>query len=103
MELVKDEPGRYIAGNRKSASAMNIWNRIAYTAPSMPMGQFVVAALAQWASFYTREEAILRRSEADGDNFVKNLITALAELRALSVVNVPAGVIYGELAGPELS
>jgi hypothetical protein len=63
----------------------------------MTAGKFIVASLAQATSFYSREDANLLLSPSDSDNFTKNLVTALAELRALATVNVPAGVVYGDL------
>lgn len=97
MELLKDQESRYLLGDPKAPSPNTVWNRIVYPAPSMPQGQFIAAALAQSTSFYSREQALVRLSDSDDDNFRKNLVTALGELRALSVTNVPAGVIAGDL------
>jgi HK97 family phage major capsid protein len=97
IDLLKDSQERYLVGTPKAATAMNLWNRLVYPTPAMTAGKFIVASLAQATSFYSREDANLLLSPSDADNFTKNLITALTELRALAVVNVPAGVVYGDL------
>ena len=78
IELIKDSQDRYIAGNPKATTGLNLWNRLVYTSPAITEGSFVAASLAQSTVFYSREDANLLLSPSDGDNFVKNLITALA-------------------------
>jgi HK97 family phage major capsid protein len=97
IDLLKDSQERYLVGTPKAATTMNLWNRLVYPTPAMTGGKFIVASLAQATTFYSREDANLLLSPSDSDNFTKNLVTALAELRALATVNVPAGVIYGDL------
>jgi HK97 family phage major capsid protein len=97
IDLLKDNQERYLAGNPKAATSLQLWSRLVYPTPAMTAGKFVVASLAQATTFWSREDANLLLSPSDADNFTKNLVTALAELRALATVNVPAGVVYGDL------
>ena len=48
-----------------------------------------------------REQATIEMSREDRDNFIKNLITILAELRVILTVPLPAGFATGNLVAPE--
>jgi len=78
-------------------SPTTLWSTIIFASPSVQQGTFIAGAFGQCTTFYNREDANLRLSDSADDNFTKNLVTALAELRALSVVNVPEGIIVGDL------
>ncbi len=103
IELLKDEERRYLIGDPKAPSSKIIWNRLVHTTTAMPAGHFIAASLAQATTFHPREDASLLISPHDGDNFRRNLVTILAELRAVMTVSLPAGVIYGELPDIEVS
>jgi HK97 family phage major capsid protein len=96
IELVKESTTNgYVAGQPRGANPAALWNVPVFTSTSMTEGQFLVADLAGSCGLHLREDARLLASEDDGDNFRQNLITMLAELRAVLAVYRSAGVIHG--------
>lgn len=95
IEQAKDEEGRYIVGKPAGGTQRSLWNVPVYTTTGMPQGEFVVAALADSAALWIREDATLDIGY-DGNDFTKNMLTMLAELRAVMTVFRPQGVIYGQ-------
>lgn len=96
IELTKEATtDAYIAGQPRGANPASLWNVPVFTSTSMTEGQFLVADLAGACGLHMREDARMLVSEDDGDNFRQNLLTMLAELRAVLAVYRPAGVIHG--------
>lgn len=98
IELIKDADGNFIVGNPVSGQQPTLWGLPVFASNDMAAGSFVVAALAQSAQLWVREDATVLMSDSDGDNFTKNLVTILAEMRAAVSVFRPAGIIKGAFA-----
>jgi hypothetical protein len=65
--------------------------------PSMPQGQFIVAAFAQSTILFSREVLTIEVAFENEDDFVRNLVCLRGELRSGLAVPVPAGVLKGTL------
>ena len=95
IELTKDSQNRYIVGQPAGAPASALWSTPVHKTNAMPTGTFLVGELQRAAAFWTREDARVEFSNSDGDNFTKNMVTILAELRATVTVFLPAGLVTG--------
>ena len=57
----------------------------------MPAGTALVGAFGTCSRLFIRESVNTRISDADQDNFVRNMVTVLAELRAGLAIWQPLG------------
>ncbi len=96
IELVKDDLGRYIIGNPQSIAGPVLWSRPVIETQAMDAGDFLVGAFKLGAQIFDREDASVEISTEDRDNFVKNLVTVLAEERLGLAVYRPEAFITGE-------
>lgn len=98
MDLLKSgDDEHYVLGDPKAAPSDTVWSRLVYETTAMAPGEFIVGAFAQSCEWHPREDAVIRVSDSDDDNFTKNLVTVLAELRGIVTVNLPAGIVAGDL------
>jgi len=95
IDLLKDGELRYLIGQPAGAGASALWSTPVHKTNAMPAGTFLVGELQRAAAFWTREDARLEMSSHDSDNFTKNMVTILAELRATVTVFLPAGLVTG--------
>lgn len=98
IELVKDTLGRYVIGNPSGASGPAIWSVPVVQSTAMALGSFAVADLGA-TNLWKREDASITIGFSN-DDFTKNLVTILAEVRAVVTVSQPAGIIFGVLPEP---
>lgn len=93
---LKDSNGNYIfpKGPFSNAPAV-LWQLPVVYTNAMPVGHFLVGAFETAAVIYDREEANVQVSTEDQDNFVKNMVTVLAEERLAMAVKRPEALIYG--------
>jgi HK97 family phage major capsid protein len=93
---LKDAEGRYIIpGGPLSNAPARLWQLPVVYTNAMPVGHFLAGAFKTAATIYDREEASVVASTEDRDNFVKNLVTLLAEERLAMAVKRPEALIYG--------
>lgn len=97
MRLAKDSQGRYILGDPGMNVAPALFGTPVVASNAVTADNFVVASLAQAATFYNRQTVAVDLSPSDSDNFVRNLITVRAVRRCLLAVERPAAVRYGDL------
>ncbi len=81
IELTKTTEGLYIIGNPSGQTGANLWNLPVAATNAMDSDQFLSGAFAQAAQIFDRMDTTVALSTEDRDNFVKNLITVLAEKR----------------------
>lgn len=101
IQLTKDSLGRYIWANPTTSSPGMIWGLPIAECFSMERGDFLVGALKLAVTLFDREEASILMSNEDQDNFVRNLVTILAEERLGLAVSRPAAIIYGNFKSGE--
>ena len=93
--LTKDSLGRYMFANPQGSSPAMLWGLPVAECFSMTIGDFIVGSLKLAVTLFDREQATIMLSTEDQDNFVRNMITILAEERLALAVSRPAAIIYG--------
>jgi len=97
MERLKDTDGNYIIGQPAGALQPYLWGVPVFKSATVAGGKFLLADLATSSALFLRQDAVVEMTESNDTDFVKNLVTIRAELRAVLGVLVPAGVLYGDL------
>jgi HK97 family phage major capsid protein len=98
IKLLKDSQGRYLIGDPAAQTMPMLWGLPVVPTAAQTLGKFTVLDARQAGYIADRETAMVRISENVGDNFVRNLVTILAEERALIVVERPTAIVYGNLS-----
>ena len=86
---------RYVAGNPREMSAPRLWGLPVILSNSITAGTFLLGAFDMGAEIKDRMQATVEVSRENSDNFVKNMITILAEERIALVVYRPTAFITG--------
>jgi len=82
---------RYVVGNPREMSAPRLWGLPVVVTNALTAGQCVVGNFAMGAEIKDRMSATVEVSRENSDNFVKNMVTVLAEERiALCVYRTEA-------------
>ena len=97
IELTKDSEGRYIIGNPQGTISASLWSLPVVATQAMEVDHFLTGAFNRAAQIFDRMAASVVASTEDRDNFVKNLVTILAEERLALAVYRPEAFIEGEL------
>ena len=101
LEITKDSLGRYMIAVPTQSTPGMLWGLPVVQAYSMNAGNFLVGALKLAATLFDREQAQILVSNEDQDNFVRNLVTVLAEERLALAVSRPQAIVYGSIPGGE--
>ncbi|MDX0773556.1 phage major capsid protein [Sinorhizobium medicae] len=96
IELTKDTTGRYIIGNPQGTIGPTLWGLPVVATQAIAADKFLTGAFRLGAQLFDRWDA---RVEAGfvNDDFIKNLVTILAEERLALAVYRPEAFIYGDL------
>jgi len=100
LMTAKDVTGRYLFGNPTSLTPVPVWGMRAVPSFAMAAGNFLVGDFATGAQIWDREDANVVASTEDRDNFIKNLVTLLAEERMALAVYVPLAFVKGIVIPP---
>lgn len=95
IELTKDSQNRYLLAAPSGRAPPMLWGLPVVESDGMPNGDFLVGAFRMAATLFDREQASVMVSTEDGDNFVRNLVTILAEERLALAVSRPAAFVHG--------
>lgn len=93
----RDTDGQYILGSPRDPSPPSLWGRAVILNPSMPTGSALIFDSTQVA-LLDRQQVTIEASRHDGNNFRRNMVTILAELRAGLAVYAPSATRLVELA-----
>lgn len=96
IELTKDSTGRYIIGNPQGTLGASLWNRPVVTTQAIAADKFLAGAFQMGAQVFDRWQARVEVATENEDDFVKNLVTVLAEERLALAVYRPEAFIYGD-------
>jgi len=97
VELGKDTTGRYIIGNPQGVIGATLWNLPVVTTQAIAEDKFLTGAFKLGAQVFDRWQARVEVATENEDDFVKNLVTILAEERLALAVYRPQAFIYGDL------
>jgi hypothetical protein len=97
MQIVKGEDGHYVyfnpGGNTNTAP---MWGKTVVASPEVPQGKYLVGAFAAGAQLLEREGATVQAG-FQNDDFTRNLVTLLAEMRAVLAIYALSAFRKGSL------
>ncbi|MCF5935903.1 phage major capsid protein, partial [Xanthomonas perforans] len=96
IELLKDTTGRYIIGNPQGTIGATLWNLPVVATAAIAEDKFLTGAFRLGAQVFDRWQARVEVATENEDDFVKNMVTILAEERLALAVYRPEAFIYGD-------
>lgn len=96
IELTKDNENRYLMASPTSRTPPMLWGLPVVESDGTNVGEFLVGAFRMAATLLDREEAAILLSTEDQDNFVRNMVTILAEERLALAVTRPKAFVHGD-------
>lgn len=96
IELLKDTTGRYIIGNPQSVIGATLWGQPVVQTQAIAVDKFLAGAFQLGAQIFDRWQARVEVATENEDDFVKNLVTVLAEERLALAVYRPQAFVYGD-------
>lgn len=96
IETLKDTQGRYIIGNPQGTTTPTLWGLPVVATQSMTIRKFLTGAFKLGAQIFDRWAARVEIATENEDDFIKNLVTILAEERLALAVYRPEAFIYGD-------
>ena len=99
IELTKTTDNAYLFASPTGMAVPGLWGRPVVATQAMTAGDFLVGSFQQAAQGWDREDATVTVSTEDRDNFVKNMVTILAEERVALTVYRPEALVKGDFDG----
>lgn len=97
LELLKDTQGRYIIGQPQGVIQPTLWGLPVVATQAIAQDKFLTGAFKLGAQLFDRWMARVEVATENEDDFIKNLVTILAEERVALAVYRPEAFIYGDL------
>lgn len=95
IELAKDNQGRYLIGNPQGTLNPTLWTLPVVATQAIMVDKFLVGAFRLGAQLFDRWDGRVETGYVN-DDFIKNLVTVLAEERLALAVYRPEAFIYGD-------
>ena len=95
IETLKDSTGRYIIGNPQGTATPTMWGLPVVATQAITVRKFLTGAFKLGAQLFDRWDARVETGFVN-DDFIKNLVTILAEERLALAVYRPEAFIYGD-------
>lgn len=96
IETLKDTTGRYIIGNPQGTTTPTLWGLPVVATQAITVRKFLTGAFKLGAQVFDRWAARVEIATENEDDFIKNLLTILAEERLALAVYRPEAFIYGD-------
>lgn len=97
IERTKGTDGHYIFGSPGATVTPVLWGVRVIQSAGMPKGKYWIGNVVMATEGYIREDVAVELSTEDRDNFIKNLMTIRAEMRAAFGVIMPDACVTGDL------
>lgn len=97
IETLKDTSGQYIIGNPQGGLNPTLWGLPVAETQAIASGKFLTGAFSMGAQIFDRWASRVEVATENADDFVKNLVTILAEERLALAVYRPEAFIYGNI------
>jgi len=97
IETEKDGQGRYLIGNPQGTVTPTLWGLPVVATQAITVDKVLVGAFRLGAQVFDRWRARVEVATENEDDFIKNLVTILAEERLALAVYRPEAFIYGDL------
>jgi HK97 family phage major capsid protein len=96
IETLKDGEGRYIIGTPQGQLTPTLWRLPVVETQAITVRKFLTGAYKLGAQVFDRWAARVEVATENEDDFIKNLVTILAEERVALAVYRPEAFIYGD-------
>ncbi len=96
IELLKDADGRYLIGNPQGTINPTLWGLPVVATQAIAVDKFLVGAYKLGAQVFDQWLARVEVATENEDDFIKNMVTVLAEERLALAVYRPEAFIYGD-------
>jgi len=96
QRLKASTSGEYLFGAPSGSNSERVWNCNVLPTNAVTAGKFLALDTTQLGEFYLRQDATVDVGYVN-DDFTKNLVTLLAEVRGMLAVVRSEAVIYGNL------
>ncbi len=96
IETLKDAGGNYIIGVPQGNIPASLWGLPVVQTQSISVDKFLTGAFRLGAQLFDRWQARVEIATENEDDFIKNLLTILAEERVALAVYRPEAFIYGD-------
>lgn len=97
IETTKDAEGRYIVGDPRGMLTPTLWSLPVVATQAIAANKFLTGAFMMGAQLFDRWLARVEVATENEDDFIKNLITILAEERLALAVYRPQAFVYGTI------
>lgn len=97
IETLKDTSGQYIIGNPQGALNPTLWKLPVVETQAITVNKFLTGAFSMGAQLFDRWLSRVEVATENEDDFIKNLVTILAEERLALAVYRPEAFIYGDI------
>lgn len=97
MRLLKDADGKYILGDPAAAVEPRLFGLPVVPTKAMGVGTFLVGSFVEAATLYDRWQPRVETGYT-GEDFIRNLVTILAEERLALAVKNSTALTYGSFA-----
>lgn len=99
LELARDDEGRFLLSLDVDPATGNtrIWRATAVQHVAVDEGSFLLGDFARATRIHDRQQASVMASAEDRDNFIRNMVTLLAELRLALTTPRPDLLVTGQL------
>tara|TARA_R110002126_G_scaffold285701_18_gene436777 strand:+ start:40786 stop:42012 length:1227 start_codon:yes stop_codon:yes gene_type:complete len=96
IRLLKDAGGNYIFGEPGQTVEPRLFGVPVIATPAMAVDKFLVGQFQTAATIYDRWDARVEIATENEDDFIKNMLTILAEQRLAFAVKRPLALTYGD-------
>ncbi len=96
ITLLKDGDGNYIMGAPGSAIQQSLWGKPVITTQAMEIDKFLIGDFPRAATLYDRWSARVEIATENEDDFIKNLVTILAEERLALAIKQSKALTWGD-------
>lgn len=93
LEVMKTTDGAYLFTNPVGTNDFRVWGRRTVQTQAMAQNTALVGAFQTAAQIFDREDASVTISSEDRDNFIRNMLTILAEERLALAIYRPAALV----------
>jgi HK97 family phage major capsid protein len=99
IELTKNSQNSYLFANPFGMTAPMLWGKPVVSTKSLDADEFLVGAFQTAVNGWVREDVMISMTNSDQDDFTKNMITILGEMRAALTVYQDAAFVKGSFDG----
>ncbi len=93
IELLKDNDGRYLWVSVTEGGVQRLWRFVITVAQTFEPGRVLMGDFKRACTLHNRQQGRIRMTESHEDQFLRNMVTILAEERLALTVERPAALI----------